>query len=228
MLRLLTLAAVLSGPEWGTLVVPSTFRPAPDLPLLGTSAAAPASTESPGRVLALFVEAEARDAGVDPPLVAVSVVPTALPEDGSLRDSVFSSTVDHFHLHLDLEAHVDRPVIRGGHVEVSAEVSRHRSAEMVRLGFYPSVGRHFVVWASYPTVRSAELTPVLDALFDSFRPPGGLPAGPKTSGLWKLSAIAGMGVALAFAARVRGRRRSPPWSADRSGGSKPKLPMDGA
>jgi hypothetical protein len=217
-LRLLTLAAVLSSPEWGSVLVPSTFRPAPDLPLLGTGAAAPGLPEAPGRALAFFVEATTADAGSDTPLVAISEVSSPLPEENSLRDTVFSSTVAHFHQDLDLEAHVDRPIARGDHVEVSAEIARSHANQTVRLGFFPAGTRHFVIWASYPSARAGELTPVLDALFDSYRPPGSVSPGVRTSGNWRLGAIVVAGAIIAFATRVLRRRRL---SAEAAGGHQP-------
>ncbi len=211
MLRALVLAAIAADPQWGTLDLPPGFALSSSMPLAGTAAAAPAPPGVQGRLVALFMEQVEADGGArEPALIAVSRVDAPLPSDTE-RETAYSEVFAHFHQDLAVDAHVDRPVVRGDHLEVSVEVERPQGTEAIRLGFYAAGEVHYVLWASYPVSRAGQLAARLDTLFDSYRPPGGpvpISAGRRRVGQAWAVALIGLGVILGV--RLWRRRRAPP------------------
>lgn len=181
--------------------MPSGFTSAEDMPMADTAAAAPSEETGRSHLRATFVKPLPGDAGpAEQAIVAISEVDEPLPTESNLREQIYAETASHFHRALSVDAHVDRPVLRGDHAEVTAQVERREGSQIVRLGFYPAGSRHFVIWASFPASQSASLTPELDAMFETYQPPGPAPAPGKSPWL----GIASMGlVGLALIAAVR-------------------------
>jgi hypothetical protein len=151
----------------------STLTPLPSMRrvdgslLLGSVALVPlVAGEAPRRLLAAFSESSEGAAAT----LTVGRVDRALELDPGVKSAVASAIAGHFRGELDLEVVVDRPVAVGSRLEARAHTRLGRGLRTVRFAFVPAGGVHYVLTASLPAEREAELEEGVSRAFDSFLP----------------------------------------------------------
>ena len=181
-----------------------------DASLVRGSAALVPMTGGEARRSLLAVFAEVRED--EPATLVVGRVERPLELDSGVRSAAASAIAGHFRGELDLEVVVDRPAIvqgsGGPRLEARAHTRAGRGgARLVRFAFVPAGLAHFVLAASVPAEREAELEEPIGRAFDSFAAPGGKVGAPERRNLALRAAAFGLlGVLVALALRLGLRR----------------------
>ena len=166
--------------------------------------------EAPRRLLAAFAE------NTEGPAATLSVGREERPLDlaAFVRSSAASAIAGHFRGELDLEVVVDRPVMVGARLEARAHSRLGRGPRTVRFAFVPAGGAHYVLAASIPAEREAELEEPISQAFESFVP--AVVEAPKTRQNVPLRAAAfgAAGLLVAVLLRLWRRRKKPRPEAD--------------
>jgi hypothetical protein len=217
-LRLAAMAAVLltAFPARGQeeaggarLVPPAGFRRIDDALARGSVALVPlVNGEAPRSLVAVFTELREDE----PATLVVGRVDKPLVLDAGVRSAAASAIAGHFRGELDLEVVVDRPAIVQGasvpRLEARAHVHLGRGGRAVRFAFVPAGPHYFVLVASLPAEREAELEEAVTRAFDSFAPPAAAIVAPPQRNLALRAAAFGIvGVLVALALRLGLRRR---------------------
>ena len=156
--------------------------------------------------------AESGEAQADgPATLLVGRVERPLEIDANVRAGASSAIAGHFRGELDLEeVVVDRPTVVAGppmRLEARAHTRVGRGARTVRFAFVPAGAVHYVLVASLPPDREAELEGPISRAFDSFVPPPSPPAPPPPSLLLRAAAFGAAGVLAALLLKLWRRRR---------------------
>ena len=197
-----------------TLTPLSSMRRVDGALLTGSVALVPlVAGDAPRRLLAAFAESNESSEGPVATLT-VGLVERALEFDSGVRNAAASAIAGHFRGELDLEVVVDRPVTVGSRLEARAHTRLSSGPRTVRFAFVPAGGVHYVLTASVPAEREAELEDAIGRVFDSFVP--AVVAAPPTRHNVPLRAAA-FGAAVLLVAvllRLWRRRQKPGPSAD--------------